>query len=149
MQFVPFFFSFFGISALKRWEEWIETLSERCVLDNYCSNFVLLFFFLLRYNRLEQIKKMRWEYSSVLPSDVKYNMCEQEVKICPSHVVMVQLQYVIREVKFLLLMQSWYMMWLDRWKCVLLMQSWYNMWLDVWTRGENLSLSCSHGTICD
>ncbi|RUS80353.1 hypothetical protein EGW08_011892 [Elysia chlorotica] len=32
------------------------------------------------YNRLEQIKKMRWEFSSVLPSDVKYNMCEQEVQ---------------------------------------------------------------------
>jgi len=32
------------------------------------------------YNRLDQIKKMRWEFGSVLPADVKYNMCEQEVQ---------------------------------------------------------------------
>ncbi|CAL1528415.1 unnamed protein product [Lymnaea stagnalis] len=32
------------------------------------------------YNRLEQIRKMRWEFGSVLPPDVKYNMCEQEVQ---------------------------------------------------------------------
>ncbi|XP_005105028.1 DNA replication complex GINS protein PSF1 isoform X1 [Aplysia californica] len=32
------------------------------------------------YNRLEQIRKMRWEFGSVLPSDVRYNMCEQEVQ---------------------------------------------------------------------
>jgi len=32
------------------------------------------------YNRLEQIRKMRWEFGSVLPADVKYNMCEQEVQ---------------------------------------------------------------------
>lgn len=34
-----------------------------------------------RYNRLEQIKKMRWEFGSVLPPEVKFNMCEQEVHI--------------------------------------------------------------------
>ncbi|BFZ07265.1 hypothetical protein BsWGS_10304 [Bradybaena similaris] len=32
------------------------------------------------YTRLEQIRKMRWEFGSVLPPDVKYNMCEQEVQ---------------------------------------------------------------------
>lgn len=32
------------------------------------------------YNRLEQIKKMRWEFGSVLPPEVKFNMCEQEVQ---------------------------------------------------------------------
>ncbi|KAK3092277.1 hypothetical protein FSP39_000637 [Pinctada imbricata] len=32
------------------------------------------------YNRLEQIKKMRWEFGSVLPAEVKFNMCEQEVQ---------------------------------------------------------------------
>lgn len=33
----------------------------------------------IRYNRLEYIKKMRWEFGSVLPTEVKYNLCEQEV----------------------------------------------------------------------
>lgn len=32
------------------------------------------------YNRMEQIKKMRWEFGSVLPPEVKFNMCEQEVQ---------------------------------------------------------------------
>ncbi|XP_055956848.1 DNA replication complex GINS protein PSF1 isoform X2 [Patella vulgata] len=32
------------------------------------------------YNRLENIKKMRWEFGSVLPADIKYNLCEQEVQ---------------------------------------------------------------------
>ncbi|XP_041370522.1 DNA replication complex GINS protein PSF1-like [Gigantopelta aegis] len=32
------------------------------------------------YNRLFQIKKMRWEFGSVLPADIKYNLCEQEVQ---------------------------------------------------------------------
>ncbi|KAL5009104.1 hypothetical protein ScPMuIL_014685 [Solemya velum] len=32
------------------------------------------------YNRLEEIRKMRWEFGSVLPGEVKYNMCEQEVQ---------------------------------------------------------------------
>lgn len=32
------------------------------------------------YNRLEQIKKMRWEFGSVLPPEVKFNMSEQEVQ---------------------------------------------------------------------
>ncbi|XP_059149499.1 DNA replication complex GINS protein PSF1-like [Physella acuta] len=32
------------------------------------------------YNRLEHIRKMRWEFGSVLPPDVKYNMCEHEVQ---------------------------------------------------------------------
>ncbi|KAH9499536.1 DNA replication complex GINS protein PSF1 [Bulinus truncatus] len=32
------------------------------------------------YNRLEHIRGMRWEFGSVLPADVKYNMCENEVQ---------------------------------------------------------------------
>ncbi|CAC5403036.1 DNA replication complex GINS protein PSF1-like [Mytilus californianus] len=32
------------------------------------------------YNRLQHIKKMRWEFGSVLPSDVKLNLGEQEVQ---------------------------------------------------------------------
>ncbi|ESO91986.1 hypothetical protein LOTGIDRAFT_233274 [Lottia gigantea] len=32
------------------------------------------------YNRLENIKKMRWEFGSVLPADIKYNLCEQEIQ---------------------------------------------------------------------
>ena len=32
------------------------------------------------YNRLFQIKKMRWEFGSVLPAEIKYNLCEQEVQ---------------------------------------------------------------------
>ncbi|KAK3608662.1 hypothetical protein CHS0354_042674 [Potamilus streckersoni] len=32
------------------------------------------------YNRIEQIKKMRWEFGSVLPTEVKYNLCEQEMQ---------------------------------------------------------------------
>lgn len=32
------------------------------------------------YNRLDQIKKMRWEFGSVLPPEVKFNMSEQEVQ---------------------------------------------------------------------
>ncbi|XP_067681304.1 DNA replication complex GINS protein PSF1-like [Haliotis asinina] len=32
------------------------------------------------YNRLVQIRKMRWEFGSVLPADIKYNLCEQEIQ---------------------------------------------------------------------
>ncbi|XP_061173153.1 DNA replication complex GINS protein PSF1-like [Saccostrea cucullata] len=32
------------------------------------------------YNRLEQIRRMRWEFGSVLPPEVKFNMCEQEIQ---------------------------------------------------------------------
>ncbi|XP_046558074.1 DNA replication complex GINS protein PSF1-like [Haliotis rubra] len=32
------------------------------------------------YNRLVQIRKMRWEFGSVLPTDIKYNLCEQEIQ---------------------------------------------------------------------
>jgi len=32
------------------------------------------------YNRLDQIRQMRWEFGSVLPADIKYNLCEEEVK---------------------------------------------------------------------
>ena len=35
--------------------------------------------FCYSYNRLEHIRKMRWEFGSVLPQDVKVNMSEQEV----------------------------------------------------------------------
>ncbi|KAK7487102.1 hypothetical protein BaRGS_00021597 [Batillaria attramentaria] len=31
-------------------------------------------------NRLEHIKRMRWEFGSVLPADLRYNLCEQEVQ---------------------------------------------------------------------
>lgn len=32
-----------------------------------------------RNNRLEHIRNMRWEFGSVLPADLKYNLCEEEV----------------------------------------------------------------------
>ncbi|XP_013394594.1 DNA replication complex GINS protein PSF1-like [Lingula anatina] len=32
------------------------------------------------YNRIQQIKKMRWEFGSVLPQDIRYNLSEQEVQ---------------------------------------------------------------------
>ena len=32
-----------------------------------------------RYNRIEHVKKMRWEFGSVLPADVKVNLSDQEV----------------------------------------------------------------------
>ncbi|XP_048738018.1 DNA replication complex GINS protein PSF1-like isoform X1 [Ostrea edulis] len=32
------------------------------------------------YNRLEHMKKMRWEFGSVLPPEVKFNMCEPEIQ---------------------------------------------------------------------
>lgn len=31
------------------------------------------------YKRLEIIQEMRWEFGSVLPMDIRYNMCEQEI----------------------------------------------------------------------
>ena len=31
------------------------------------------------YNRLGHIRQMRWEFGSVLPPDIKYNLSEQEV----------------------------------------------------------------------
>ena len=39
----------------------------------------MIFFFNFSYNRLEKIRKMRWEFGSVLPADIKYNLNEQEV----------------------------------------------------------------------
>ncbi len=33
------------------------------------------------YNRLKMIKEMRWEFGSVLPPDIKYNLCEAEVGV--------------------------------------------------------------------
>ncbi|KAK2147299.1 hypothetical protein LSH36_561g03098 [Paralvinella palmiformis] len=32
------------------------------------------------YNRLQKIAQMRWEFGSVLPADIKYNLAEQEVQ---------------------------------------------------------------------
>merc|ERR1712038_2175212 len=32
------------------------------------------------YNRVDQVRKMRWEFGSVLPQDVKYNLSEHEVQ---------------------------------------------------------------------
>ncbi|XP_048738019.1 DNA replication complex GINS protein PSF1-like isoform X2 [Ostrea edulis] len=37
------------------------------------------------YNRLEHMKKMRWEFGSVLPPEVKFNMCEPEVRCLMDH----------------------------------------------------------------
>ena len=47
----------------------------------FCTNrpFNTIFFFNFSYNRLEKIRKMRWEFGSVLPADIKYNLNEQEV----------------------------------------------------------------------
>jgi hypothetical protein len=33
-----------------------------------------------RYNRVKQIQEMRWEFGSVLPAEIKYNLCEDEVR---------------------------------------------------------------------
>ena len=32
------------------------------------------------YNRMLRIKNLRWEFGTVLPEEIKYNLCEQEVK---------------------------------------------------------------------
>ncbi|KAK3718777.1 hypothetical protein QZH41_014052 [Actinostola sp. cb2023] len=32
------------------------------------------------YNRMMRIKNFRWEFGTVLPEDVKYSMCEQEIQ---------------------------------------------------------------------
>ncbi|XP_048585920.1 DNA replication complex GINS protein PSF1 isoform X2 [Nematostella vectensis] len=32
------------------------------------------------YNRMNRIKNLRWEFGSVLPDDIKYNLSEQEVQ---------------------------------------------------------------------
>ncbi|KAH3858883.1 DNA replication complex GINS protein PSF1-like isoform X2 [Dreissena polymorpha] len=32
------------------------------------------------YNRIQKIRDMRWEFGSVLPQDIKYNLSEQEVQ---------------------------------------------------------------------
>lgn len=32
------------------------------------------------YNRLQAIKKLRWDYGPVLPDEVKENLCEAEIK---------------------------------------------------------------------
>lgn len=32
------------------------------------------------YNRLQKIRKMRWEFGSILPADVKYNLSEAEIQ---------------------------------------------------------------------
>ncbi|XP_074662145.1 DNA replication complex GINS protein PSF1-like [Tubulanus polymorphus] len=32
------------------------------------------------YNRLIQIRQMRWEFGSVLPADIKYNLNDQEIQ---------------------------------------------------------------------
>jgi len=31
------------------------------------------------YNRMLRIKGLRWEFGTVLPDEIKYNLCEQEV----------------------------------------------------------------------
>lgn len=53
------------------------------VFISYFINLNVNIIYKSRYNRLEQIKKMRWEFGSVLPPEVKFNMCEQEVLIDP------------------------------------------------------------------
>eukprot|EP00106_Octopus_bimaculoides_P014012 XP_014781454.1 PREDICTED: DNA replication complex GINS protein PSF1-like isoform X2 [Octopus bimaculoides] len=32
------------------------------------------------YRRLRNIQQMRWEFGSVLPAEIRYNMCEREVQ---------------------------------------------------------------------
>ena len=32
-----------------------------------------------RSSRVEHIRELRWEFGSVLPADIKYNLAEQEV----------------------------------------------------------------------
>ena len=33
-----------------------------------------------RYNRIEQIKSLRWEFGSVLSPEIKYNLSEHEIQ---------------------------------------------------------------------
>ncbi|GLG92669.1 hypothetical protein R5R35_001770 [Gryllus longicercus] len=32
------------------------------------------------YNRINKIRQMRWEFGSIIPPEIKYNMCEPEVQ---------------------------------------------------------------------
>ncbi|XP_068085385.1 DNA replication complex GINS protein PSF1 isoform X2 [Anabrus simplex] len=32
------------------------------------------------YNRIKKIRQMRWEFGSILPPEIKYNLCEPEVQ---------------------------------------------------------------------
>ncbi|KAG7153356.1 DNA replication complex GINS protein PSF1-like [Homarus americanus] len=32
------------------------------------------------YNRLDRIKAMRWEFGSILPADIRANICEPEIQ---------------------------------------------------------------------
>ena len=36
--------------------------------------------FVFRYNRVEQIKDLRWEFGSVLSPEIKYNLSEPEIQ---------------------------------------------------------------------
>jgi len=36
--------------------------------------------FCSRYNRLQVVRQMRWDFGSILPPDIKYNLSEQEVR---------------------------------------------------------------------
>ena len=36
---------------------------------------------MFRYNRLEKVKNLRWEFGSVVPADIKSNMSEMEVSL--------------------------------------------------------------------
>jgi len=46
-----------------------------CVLTIYLTYSC----FYARYNRLEVVRQMRWDFGSILPPDIKYNLSEQEV----------------------------------------------------------------------
>lgn len=39
------------------------------------------FSFTSSYNRMLRIKNLRWEFGTVLPEEIKDNLCEQEVKL--------------------------------------------------------------------
>lgn len=40
-----------------------------------------MMFLSLRYDRLLRIRALRWEYGSVLPANVRFHMCAEEVSV--------------------------------------------------------------------
>lgn len=59
------------------WSTWVVLLQEILgpMIELHRCNW------LFRYNRLTRIRQMRWEFGSILPPEVKYNLSEPEVCI--------------------------------------------------------------------
>lgn len=47
------------------------------------------------YNRMLRIKNLRWEFGTVLPEEIKYNLCEQEVKEVKNNMVLTVLYKIL------------------------------------------------------